>query len=103
MTRLLIIIPADEVSAARAATAVVFGEHALTEFVPAGSPTGGLPATHWWLAGVFTESQTDAVDGLKGAFPLAHVESYDAISHPSRPLELLAEMGLQRLTPVLNP
>ena len=98
MTRLLIILPADEVSAARAAAAGMFGEHALPEFVPAGSPTGGLPATHWWLAGVFTESQADAVDGLKGAFPLAHVESYDLMVNPGRTAALLEELGLKPLT-----
>lgn len=97
MTRLIIIIPAAILAAVRVAVEAAFGEVEQSEFVPAGSPTGGEPATHYWLAGVFTEAKMVKVAALQAAFPTAYVESYDLQTQPGRPMELLGELGLQPL------
>ncbi|OYW74628.1 MAG: hypothetical protein B7Z37_16900 [Verrucomicrobia bacterium 12-59-8] len=97
MTRLLIIIPADILRAARTAAAGVLGDSALAEFVPAGSPTGEMPATHWWLAGVFTVEEVARVQMLQPDFPDAVILSYDLAQEAGKPLEILTGMGLQPL------
>lgn len=99
MTRLIIVIPADEVEAVRTAAQGVFGDVALTEFVPAGSSTGDAPATHYWLAGPFNAFDAAKVADLQTSFPTAHVESYDFATAPGRPFALLAEMGLKTMKP----
>ena len=100
MTRLLIIIPADILDAVREAASIDFGAEANSEFVPAGSPTGAEPATHYWLAGLFTDEHYATVQQIALSFPTAHLEVYDMASHPVRPFELLAEMGLK---PIAKP
>jgi len=99
MTRLLIIIPASILDAVRTAAQGMFGDVALTEFVPAGSPTGEAPATHFWLAGVFNAGDVAKVTALQTVFPTAHVESYDFAIVPGRSFALLAEMGLKTMKP----
>lgn len=101
MTRLIIIIPAEILDVARAAALGAFGEIAAGAFVPAGSPTGDAPATHWWLAGLFAAEEAANLPALQAVFPAAHVESYDLMTDPGRPWALREEMGLQPLKPVL--
>lgn len=97
MTRLLIIIPAEILDAVRAASMAAFGDVAHSAFVPACSPTGDEPATHWWLAGMFSDEEMGKLPALQEAFPAAHVESYTLTTQPGRPWEVLAEMGLRPL------
>lgn len=97
MTRLLIIIPADILDAVREAASIDFGAEANSEFVPAGSPTGAEPATHYWLAGLFTDEHYVTVQQIAIGFPTAHLETYDFDVHPEKPFELLAEMGLKSI------
>jgi len=103
MIRLLIIIPVAILEAVRTAAQGVFGDVALTEFVPAGSPTGEAPATHYWLAGPFNAGDAAKVTALQTSFPTAHVESYDFATAPGRPFALLAEMGLKTMKPKESP
>lgn len=98
MTRLLIIIPVEILDAVRAAAAQAFGDVAKAAFVPAGSPTGDEPATHWWLSGVFSAEEQALLPDLQAAFPAAHVESYDMKAEAGRPWALLGEMGMKPLT-----
>lgn len=99
MIRLLIIIPTDILEAVRAAAVTAFGDMAHGEFVPAGSPDGTTPATHYWLAGVFTDEEQQIVTQMQTNFPTAHVESYDLSTNPGRPMALLAEMELKPIQP----
>lgn len=103
MTRLLIIIPAEILDAVRVAALAAFDDVAKAAFVPAGSPTGDAPATHWWLAGLFEEEELAKIPALQGMFPAAHVESYDLATQAGRPWELLVEMGLKTLTSETTP
>lgn len=103
MTRLLIIIPATDLEAVRTAAAAVFGDVAHSEFVPMGSPTGVEPATHWWLAGVFSEEQKAQIPGLHVMFPSARVESYDLTMEAAKPFKILEEMGLKPVTQKFGP
>jgi len=98
MNRLLIIIPTEILTDVKDAATDAFGDVAHSAFVAAGSPTGAAPATHWWLAGVFSDEDVLKVAGLAAGFPTAHVESYDAVQQPARPWEVLAEMELKPLT-----
>lgn len=97
MTRLLIIIPADILDAVREAASIEFGAEANSEFVPAGSPTGAEPATHYWLAGLFTDEHLALVNNLLLTFPTAYTESYDLSSNPTRPSEVLAAKKLKAI------
>lgn len=105
MTRLLIIIAAEHLLSARAlAGAAPFSlseADAAALFVPAGSPTGELPATHWWAAGLFTVEQVQALQTLDATVSWGSVQMYDLTEAPGRPMEALEKMGLQPLTPVM--
>lgn len=101
MTRALLIILTDHVDSARAlAQSPPFN---LTEaqaaelFVPAGSPTGDAPATHYWAAGVFTDAHWDAIQSLAGLLPWADCHIYDINTQPDFPFTQLATLGLQPL------
>lgn len=103
MTRLLILIPADILDAVREAAAAAFGEVAHSAFVAAGSATGDAPATHWWLAGMFSDEELVKLPALQAAFPAARVESYTLATQPGRPWEVLAEMGLMPIKQDISP
>jgi hypothetical protein len=97
MTRLLIIIPVAILSDVRTAIAGLWGDWAMNEFVPAGSPTGQAPATHYWLAGVFSPAEMTMVEQLQPSFPDAVVMEYDMDTQPTTPDDELAKLGLQRI------
>lgn len=101
MTRGLLIILVEHVDSARAlATASPFSltaEQAEQLFVPAASPTGDAPATHWWAAGQFNESHWNAIQGLAMLLPWAHCHAYDLCTQPLFPYQQLATLGLQPL------
>ena len=101
MTRALLIIQADHVPSARAlATATPFSlteEEAANLFVPAGSPTGDAPATHYWVAGLFTPIYWNAIQGLAMLLPWADCHAYDLDTQPDFPDTQLAALGLKRL------
>ncbi len=98
MTRALLIILAEHVDSARAlATATPFSlteEQAAELFVPAGSPTGAAPATHWWAAGQFTDLHWQAIQGLAMLLPWADCHTYDLIEDPDFPQSQLAALNL---------
>lgn len=101
MTRALLIIQAEHVPFARAlATATPFSlteEEAANLFVPAGSPTGHAPATHYWVAGLFTPIYWNAIQGLAMQLPWADCHAYDLDTQPDFPDTQLAALGLKRL------
>lgn len=101
MTRALLIIQAEHVASARAlAMATPFNlteEEAANLFVPAGSPTGDAPATHYWVAGLFTPIYWNAIQGLAMLLPWANCHTYDLGTQPDFPDIQLASLGLQRL------
>jgi hypothetical protein len=103
MTRALLIITTDHLPSARAlAEAAPFSlppEEAERLFVPAGSADGQPPASHYWASGVFTPEQTAALTQLSTALPWAEMHVYDLATEPQKPLEILAALGLQPLTP----
>jgi hypothetical protein len=105
MTRSLLIITADHLPSARAlAEAAPFSlasEDAAQLFVPAGSADGSAPATHYWASGVFTPAQLDALQQLATALPWAELHEYDLDTEPQKPWEVLTDMGLQSLKPVM--
>lgn len=90
MTQLLIIIPAEILAAVQAAGGGAF--------VPAGSPTGDAPATHWWQSGRFTDEEVGQITARYVSFPSARVEPYSLMNDRARPWEVLAEMELKPLT-----
>jgi len=98
MTQLLIIIPAEILDAVRAAATAAFGDAAKAAFVPAGSPTGDAPATHWWQSGRFTDEEVEGLMEMYAGFPSARVEPYSLMNDRARPWEVLAEMELKPLT-----
>lgn len=101
MTRALLIILAEHVVSARAlATATPFSltaEEAEGLFVPAGSPTGAAPATHWWASGQFIDVHWQAIQGLAMLLPWADCHTYDLNQQPLFPEQQLASLGLQPL------
>lgn len=96
----VVIIAADHLESARALAEGEFGlpaNVAAQEFVPAGSPTGALPATHWWLATRFTDESYAKLLQLEASASWANVEAYDLDTEPLKPWEILGQMGLQPL------
>ena len=103
--RALIVIPAANLAEARAIAVEHLGqteEQAALSFVPAGSPTGEAPATHYWLSAQVSPENTAKLPSLAASLLWARVEEYDLVTQPGRPVEVLAEMGLTRLGGVLN-
>ena len=103
MTRALLLITADHLPNARAMAEVppfsLSPADAATLFVPAGSPSGAAPATHYWASGLFTPDQIAALRQLVASLPWAESHEYDLDTEPQKPWEILAAMGLQLLTP----
>lgn len=98
MTRAVLIILAEHLLSARAlATASPFSlteAEAQTLFVPAGSPTGDAPATHYWAAGLFTPEHWNAIQGLAMLLPWAYCYAYDIDADPACPYTKLTDLGL---------
>lgn len=98
MTRALLIILAEHVDSARAlATASPFNmtdEQAAELLVPAGSPTGALPATHWWASGQFTATHWQAIQGLAMLLPWADAHEYNLTTDPDFPASRLSALNL---------
>lgn len=93
----VVTIQAAHLESARALAEGEFGlpaNVAAQEFVPAGSPTGALPATHWWLATRFTDESYAKLLQLEASVSWANVEAYDLDTEPLKPWEMLSEMGL---------
>lgn len=100
----LVLIEAAHVASARALAEGEFGlpaEVADKEFVPAASPTGDLPATHWWLATKFSDEGFAKLKQLEAVTGWAHAESYDLDTEPLRPWAILAELGLRPIRHIL--
>lgn len=99
MTRAVVIILQEHLEGAQAlATASPFllpEEQAAELFVPAGSPTGNAPATHYWIAGLFDSTQWNALQGLAMLLPWADCNAYDMETDPAFPFTQLASLGLQ--------
>lgn len=98
MTTLFIIIMASDRDAVRTAAEAVFGEHALDEFSVALSGDGAAPATHYCIAGQFTDDGVAKVNALAGQFPTAEVLAYDLKANPGAPFERMATLGLKPIT-----
>lgn len=101
MNRLLIIIPTEILTDVKDAAIVAFGEVARAAFVPAGSPTGSVPATHWWLSGTFDSAAQEKLPSLRAAFPSARIDGYNIMQQHGRPWEILKEMGLKPIVEAL--
>ena len=103
MTRALLLITADHLSNARAMAEVppfsLSPADAANLFVPAGSPSGAAPATHYWASGLFNPDQIAALRQLSASLPWAEVYDYDLDTEPQKPWEVLTAMGLQPLKP----
>lgn len=99
MTRAVVIIQTEHLASARAlATTTPFSlteEQAAQLFVPAGSPTGDTPATHYWIAGLFDVAAWNAIQGLVMLLPWADCHAYDMDAQPDFPFTQLAALGLQ--------
>jgi len=99
MTRAVVIILQEHLASAQAlATASPFlltEAQAAALFVPAGSPTGDAPATHYWIAGLFDPIQWNAIQGLAMLLPWANCRAYDMETDPAFPSTQLASLGLQ--------
>jgi hypothetical protein len=96
----VVIIAADHLESARALAEGEFGlpaDVAAQEFVPAGSLTGSLPATHYWLATSFTDESFAKLKQLEAVVGWAKAVAYDLDTEPLRPWDVLAEMGMQPL------
>jgi len=98
MTRAVILIKTEHLLSARAlAQAAPFSlseDEANHLFVPAGSPTGNAPATYYWIAGLFTPENLNAIQGLAMLLPWADCCVYDIDTDPSFPYAKLTELGL---------
>jgi len=103
MIRALLIITAEHLASARAlATVPPFSlseAEAQQMFVPAGSPTGDAPATHFWASGAFDAATWQALQDLAAALPWAEAHQYDLETQPAYPYNLLATLGLQPMKP----
>lgn len=99
MTRGLVIILAEHVASARALLELPpfaqTPEQAAETFVPAGSPTGTAPATHYWLSSQMSAQAWAGCQQLCTSLPWAECHAYD---DPGFPAAKLAELGLQPLT-----
>lgn len=99
MTRALLIITAEHLASARAlAQAEPFSlteAQAAEMFVPAGSPTGDAPATHYWASGLFEAAHWASIRSLAALLPWAECHVYDMDSEPGFPQARLATMNLQ--------
>lgn len=96
----LVIVPTEHVPSARAIAESAFdlpAEVAEKQFVPAGSPTGDKPATYWWLATKFSDSQWLELQQLVITIGWGRIEAYDIDIEPLKPWVILAEMGLKPL------
>lgn len=97
----VVIIAADHLESARALAEGEFGlpaDVAAQEFVPAGSPTGSLPATHYWLATKFTDESFAKLKQLENIVGWARAVAYDLDTEPLKPWQVLADMGMQPLS-----
>lgn len=103
VNRILVIIEAGHVESARALLQVPpfeqTAEQAETTFVPAGSPTGQRPATHFWCSSDMTPESWAACQQLCSGLPWAECFEYDAATAPGLPAQKLAELGLQSIHP----
>lgn len=106
-TRALVIILAEHLASARALLELPpfsqTPEQALETFVPAGSPTGATPATHYWLSSEMSPAAWAGCQQLCQSLPWAECTAYDAATDPGFPAAKLAEMGLQPLIPTPLP
>lgn len=107
MTRGLVIILAEHVASARALLELPpfaqTPEQAAETFVPAGSPTGTAPATHYWLSSQMSDQAWAGCQQLCTSLPWAECHAYDGVNDPGFPASKLAELGLQPLAPVPLP
>ena len=98
MTRALLFIEAAHVTEARAMAQqppfLLSADSLGLLFVPAGSPTGQVPATHYWASGLFTDEQYTTLVSLAAALPWAECLAYDADNDATRPWIKLQELGL---------
>lgn len=97
--RLIIVIPAEFVSAANTAAAQLDsgGAGELTFTVPlyaAGQPQT-VPAAYWCSAEMSADRAAQ-VTALGTQFTGCVVEEWNQSTHPARPAALLAELGLER-------
>jgi hypothetical protein len=101
MTRALLIIPSDQLASARAMAMVdpfnLSEAEADQLFVMAGSPTGQLPATHYWASGIFTPEQWSAIQQLAASLPWAEAHEYNQDVEINFPWERLTALGLQAI------
>lgn len=106
-TRALVIILAEHLPSARALLELPpfsqTPEQALETFVPAGSPTGADPATHYWLSAELSPAAWAGCQQLCASLPWAECHAYDGVNDPGFPASKLAELGLQPLAPVPLP
>lgn len=105
MNRILVIIEAGHVESARALLQVPpfeqTAEQAETTFVPAGSPTGQRPATHFWCSSDMTPESWAACQHLCAQIAWAQCFEYDLAIEPDFPAKQLALLGLNPLTSTL--
>lgn len=97
-------IAAEHLESARAIlTAPPFShtvEVAAQMFVPAGSPTGAAPATHYWLSAAVGDAVYAGLQHLVTETPISgwcQVWQYDDVEAPDFPQQQLAALGLQHL------
>jgi len=103
-TRALVIILAEHVPSARALLELPpfsqTPEQAANTFVPAGSPTGNPPATHFWLSSQMSQEAWDDCQTLCAALPWAQRHAYNEETDPEFPSAKITELGLH---PITNP
>ncbi len=106
-TRALVIIEADHLADARGMLLQPpfnhSAEQAATTFVPAGSPTGDAPATHWWLSSEMSAEAWAACQQVCASLPWAQCSDYDSTQAPAYPKQKLSELGLQPIHSVILP
>ena len=102
MKRILYLIPAGDRAAAntfaKASFDPVAGEHSFRYGV---SPTGDLPATHYIASGLVADEKETQLATMKLGFANAKIIEWDLEKDPTKPGDLLTELGLQRIVTAL--
>lgn len=95
-----------QVTQARALMVQHFGREpdvAASEWVPAASEDGQAPASAWWLATKFDDTQLTLAQQLLPHFPGSRIAVYDLDTNPLHPWTVLTDMNLQPLTAANTP
>lgn len=72
-------------------------QDAVDTFAGGLSPTGALPASHYWAAGAFRDAAFTKLQQLQAGFPGSFIGEFDPDADSGFPDRKLVELGLQRI------